>query len=1046
MFSRVLTRNFFFRRGQQADGSAKHNKAAPRSRSASPERRDTKNVLQPSSQHVIAGDNAQIDAPQVNNEELASKPSAQSMNERVDEYDENSPARFKPYVDPDSRTETSLGDVDQSLVFRGCDHSLTPSVQDTTTSFILVNTSDNAVKPVEQDDESDDGEEQTFETPQLGSSQSEDMSLASVVNAAHKAVETPSLGSSAFGEALFPEPAAITVRLPPPSLIAEHVDVASEAVNSPVPDQTPSVSADDLSFEHEEAFLDMGPISLPTGLLSDITEEPSLSELSCKSPAIGSLGVPADAHKADLSFSSFGSSYANTHSADTSVVLPSEPRSTPTTPTRFQEVMQNILAEAVASRSPNWGGADVSNGLILPPPSIPPSLSTPATLGDIDHACSPVAGSTCTASVEDLPPPSGTLLSVSSPGMLQQDDAIIASTGGKAVVKLPDIPAPSTYADAMNLALQYPEMSKRLLQEPLASSSNCPTPAGSTAIPAPKKAAVSAPTRAAAAPADGKTKKNKGPAHSKERPNWARAIEDLKADIQQRPRGRSITVASTCIRDGPRNERPSNGEPTKDETPTSVPTSSAQPLADTSRPLQPSSQTGPVAINARSSQVKPVVPTKPPPSDASLEEPPVPGKGDSQSQSPEKRPVGLSKSSLKRERVAVWLPRVRSWVQQTSSVDQASPSAHNTPAGSLETSPAMAPLESSVPEVQPALTTQAHPLSSPEEQHVPSDAPAGDAKAPTVPRTTPTTSPLNPLAPVWEFKPHQRATTATFVQQPSHGTPFMNPPTAPASYSPLPHGIEADLERLRVMLHDSGLEDRRLSAAQSHQHRSIWGSPEHAQAAVHTNTVPHNIVVPMHARQNFQGPSAPQTNFAAPPVNAGRQRTQTHIPLSQRASWQGVPSRPGLTAPEQLASARGAPGFVSTANLPPPVPYLSMTMSGLSPLSQMASRAALDAQPVGPRPPGAPHNAHASLPPATRTRSGSVSLPMSQAVQFANAGRHPSRSPGDVYYSGSPPAPPGSGRPWPPANVPAAAPNTRFYGIETPLVVFDKHGWTVNNQ
>lgn len=129
-------------------------------------------------------------------------------NEEVDEHDENSPAPFQPCVNPDSRTETSLGDFSQSLVFQGCDHSLTPSVQDTTTSFILVNSSNDVVKPLELDDESDDGEEQTFETPQLGSSQSEeDMSLDPVLEVVHQAVETPNPGSSAFAEALFPEPA-----------------------------------------------------------------------------------------------------------------------------------------------------------------------------------------------------------------------------------------------------------------------------------------------------------------------------------------------------------------------------------------------------------------------------------------------------------------------------------------------------------------------------------------------------------------------------------------------------------------------------------------------------------------------------------------------------------------------------------------------------------------------------------------------------------------------------------------------------------------------
>lgn len=242
------------------------------------------------------------------------------------------------------------------------------------------------------------------------------------------------------------------MRLPPPIVPAEQVDIGPEAVNFLILDCTPSASADDLSLELEQTSLDMEPLSLPTGLLSDITEEPSLSELSCRSPADGSesLEVSADAHKADLSFASFGSSYAHSHSADTSVVLPSEPRSTPSTPTRFQEVMQNILAEAVASRSPNWGDVDVA----LPPPTITPSLSAPATSGAVDRACSPVVESlvSCAISSEDLPPPSGSQLSISSLGLVQQNDTIAASVGVEATVKLPDIPAPSTYADAMNVS------------------------------------------------------------------------------------------------------------------------------------------------------------------------------------------------------------------------------------------------------------------------------------------------------------------------------------------------------------------------------------------------------------------------------------------------------------------------------------------------------------------------------------------------------------------------------------------------------------------
>lgn len=246
------------------------------------------------------------------------------------------------------------------------------------------------------------------------------------------------------------------MRLPPPVVSAEQVDVGSEAVNFLILDCTPSVSVDDLSFELEQTSLDMEPLSLPTGLLSDITEEPSLSELSCRSPADGSesLEVPADAHKADLSFASFGSSYAHSYSADTSAVLPSEPRSTPSTPTRFQEVMQNILAEAVASRSPNWGDVDVCKSIILAPPTVAPSLSVPAASGAVDRACSPIVDSlaSCAVPSEDLPPPSDSQLSTSSLGLVQQNDTIAASVGVEATVKLPDIPAPSTYADAMNVS------------------------------------------------------------------------------------------------------------------------------------------------------------------------------------------------------------------------------------------------------------------------------------------------------------------------------------------------------------------------------------------------------------------------------------------------------------------------------------------------------------------------------------------------------------------------------------------------------------------
>ncbi|KAI9000855.1 hypothetical protein BD414DRAFT_472935 [Trametes punicea] len=314
-----------------------------------------------------------------------------------------------------------------------------------------------------------------------------------------------------------------------------------------------------------------------------------------------------------------------------------------------------------------------------------------------------------------------------------------------------------------------------------------------------------------------------------------------------------------------------------------------------------------------------------------------------------------------------------------------------------------------------------------------------------VPRPITSKSLLNPNAPVWEFKPHQRAMTVCEAQSPpTNASPLTPQSTTSPPQSASPQDLEVELQRLRVMLRDCGLEDRRFSTQLPGQGHSIWSMPGPAQSSVHSAMVQSAIVnfgnAPM--IQRAMAPQ-PQRDAAAHSGPATRQRTQTHNPLVSQASLQGggVTPRNVVHQLQQPEDSNGRPGLMPAHFAIPPVPppfHMPLGPTGVQaqpfkPTSAEHARAA-QLNPVGrPEP-----SIYRACPP--QQTSNSVPLANAQqGFQFAKAGQRPG--------STSSLLPPGTGRARPnPFDAGSAFPpqNARFYGIETPRVVFESHGWTVD--
>ncbi|KAI0375807.1 hypothetical protein BV20DRAFT_18007 [Pilatotrama ljubarskyi] len=523
-------------------------------------------------------------------------------------------------------------------------------------------------------------------------------------------------------------------------------------------------------------------------------------------------------------------------------------------------------------------------------------------------------------------------------------------------------------------------MSLKLLTEPLASASPSKCPTPARMASGPSDGSQTRQASASPAMAASDNRPMKpAPAHTSERPNWALAPADRKGAAQFQSPGRSTVQPSATATH--RGKR--GGKRSKRGS-----NASKTPPATTPNP-------------STQSPVK---------------------KRRAQQPSPEKRPT-MDKSparGLRKEKAEPWINRVSSWVEQTSSTIQTSPSGQGTPAASSGTS-------SSVP-----ATTAKEAM--------------GDAKTITTSHTSATTSPLNPHAPVWEYKPRQPAalTGQTQVQTSTPDAPSpLESPEIRVSRNPLSHDLEADLQRLRAMLRDSGLaQGRSQSGSPGQQQRSIWGPPVDSQAARASAAIVRSGTVD--ANTGFQNALHLNLHASGNTVVTARQRTQTQIPLGQQVSSQGQGRLSPLEIPriEQRFGMNGTPGLAYAQNVLPTVRYPPAPASSPAQLPRVSTDAALG---VPSSVMNVPRLSYSTLP--LLQLAPGPPKPISPPVQApqgftsVHVGRHPGSAP-----STSPNQAPGSGRSRPPpGNSTATAPTVRFYGIETPRVVFDKHGWTVNH-
>ncbi|KAH9850748.1 hypothetical protein C2E23DRAFT_298346 [Lenzites betulinus] len=829
MFTRVLTRTFLFRRGQHADTAANRDKPARQSRPSSPESQPPNNILQPSAQNEVASNNGQTHEATGDDKEVVLR--CLSTAEPLDVDDENSPALRE------AKTAKSDG-LDHVAVCHRGDESVDFAVQDESSSFILVKCSEEPSAPTPLAPE-DDAEE--FMTPELNDPSLFE-SLAFVAEALAYNTPVPELGS-----------------------VTEESGVEPTAIKLP-PSEPSSSSGGALSAEYPHSASTIEPYSLQTCLLSDITEaeEPSMSNISCKDVVVHPV-VAVDSEgieKLVLSFSPFGSSYASTHLDETSESLSQEPV---VAPALDEEIVTNNEVEVEGSLTSDGGCIpDDAGAPQLPlPATLPPpcghevTIDRPETTSSKDTISGPASPERpCRAdSAEDV---AGTVA-------VESHDPV--ATCGTDAVDSPAVPAPSTYADAMNLAIQFPEISSRLLSEPLASAgpSICPTPARPVSpIPAPGSSAVD--------------KSKNGSAHSTESPNWAQDKAESTAGRPSRARGRGNTQPSgnsrRASRRGSKGKRSAKGS-----------NASKTPPANT--PILLSHPPAPGIAHPRKASPAPHENANPPPIQHILpKEPVIPNKPSSQQPIPDGSCIQetVSSRSLRKEKAETWLHRVSSWVEQTSVVQQTSPNTHFTPTGSSGVSPVVPPPPSNAAK------------------------PSGKATGAVVTSPAPSISPgLNPHAPVWEFRPHQRAATICQVQATANsGASPANPPGAHPSQGPLVYNAEEDLQRLRIMLHESGLEDRRLSFATltQPQARPMPNPPIRSQsitaipAAAHPGSVQNGPPKPR--------PDVPQGII--PPFNSvGRagggvhQTTQPHDQPQnwQRGEWQcsdgGVLRFPGLS-------------------------------------------------------------------------------------------------------------------------------------------------------
>ncbi|KAI0832591.1 hypothetical protein BC628DRAFT_1414876 [Trametes gibbosa] len=1084
MFTRVLTRTFLFRRGQHADTSANRDNPVSGSRPSSPESQHLKNILR---QSEVVANSRQAQNEGRNDEEIVVQDVAITIESPPNLNDENLPVVHQA-------EGAELNAVEHVAVDHGCDTSINSAAQDASSSFILIDCSKGAMRPpvVEEDAEE-------FMTPELDAGLSKEP-------------------SSFYSSALAAEPDS-TNTLSIPASTADERPVEPTAMELPLSEPSSRSSGEGLPDEYPQSSSAIEPHFLQTCLLSDITEaeEPSISDISCKNTA-GHLMVDEECEgigRVVLSFSPFGSSYASTLLLETSDSLSQElvPTSSALACNKEMTTKDDVAIDSVDSadalpQSANLPPLSVSDIPWSSPRADAVKDSSPS-LAIPDRPC-------CVNSANDA-----------SIDVVVAKDAIVA-TCHKVAADISTMPAPSTYADAMNLAMQFPEMSSKLLSEPLASAypSVCTTltrpasPVRHAAHPAATK--VSGPVATSVPSATINEKSKKGSTHSSERPDWAQADTVSTSFRPSRTRGRGIAQSSSRSRDV--GHKGKHGAPSSN--------TSQTPFDNTSN----TSSRPPASGKAYSREAAPAQNESVNPSHGQEALPKGPVASNilpARQHSPQRSSITETTSArnLRREKAEPWRHRVSSWVEQTSVVEQTSPNTHFTPARSLGTSPVVVPPPSSALELSEKATDSSIAR--------PSITKATDIVVCSAARSI---SPgLNPHAPVWEFKPHRRATTICQVRSiVDSGASSANPLAAPLSQSPLQfYNPEEDLHRLRAMLRESGLEDRRLNVVPLNQAcpmPNFSGPPQLAPGGVAVR--PENAQnVPPNSRQGTSQGIVPNPVWTAHGVREGTQTSiiPPHGPQwqcsdggvlrypgiapqfpglgPQKAPWKydnGVLRFPGLgqfaggantmksasvsrqplqtapdavkpppaaavkpplvgaaknpTAPNKPRSSPSEPPSTSTKPLhapkkppqtaPKKLPQTapkkpSPSRAQAKPTPSQPSAKAKHTPPGGSQAPGRP--CEVSAPPAAGPRALSSQNPPSSAGQAQKGCQStvqtgtcptttlctPVSSPAALSVSQQ-------SQP-PPANSNATAPTTVVYGIETPRVIYDRHGWTVKH-
>ncbi|KAI0650575.1 hypothetical protein C8Q79DRAFT_1006826 [Trametes meyenii] len=994
MFTRAFTRNFLFRRGSSSETSTARSqhkyKSRSRSRSAEPEpeSRHAKNILQPSSQNVAASDQH---AASVENKdkELKPKVSSQNLLGHDAEQDENRPVATEAPTAPPGHADYPLDSSDHA---KG-DPTPNAAVREVSGSFILV---DNSAVEIAPQDTEGPGEEEMFQTPYLDTEEAMPPAPAAIVD--QQTLDSP------VAHPLF------QTSCPPCALpVYEDGSSPSQRIPSPQPVQS--------SF-------DEGPciVSLQTAILSDITEaeEPS-PEPEVPGPTVDDAMSEADTESryTVLSFDSFGSSYASTECPKASSP-PSGPEKVSSTSAVLDDATQETGLEVESPSS--TGHMDVSRDcdtLQRTPPisMVSMSLTSTSDVGVIRHppaalaaqssgsrlVCASVLSTsefapTCVSEALDAIPALSDQASISIPEC--QDKANSVPTGVE--FDTPDIPTAITYADAMNLALKHPDMSSKILNEPLVSSA-CHSPVRTTSptrnsAVSFKEAGHPGPPPPPDAVLDARLKRP-APAHTAERPNWALAPDEPKPARKPRSCG---STKSTPTRGDNREERRRNQAPAR------VGKAKAMPSVTSSPSVEPSGM--------EASVVQPAPKKCPAPEETS------------------------PNRDLRKEKAEPWIRRVGSWIAETSKMPQVCP---NT-AG-------MCPNAGKVPVVSSATSQSSSSAASTSNQA--SDA-AKEAAAP-IPRSTTT---LNPHAVAWE--PRQRAATVAGVA----GT-LSTTTNAPAGGAFVTRTDIASQFQRPVAIRDGSLESRGNI-------RTELRNPRRERSASNTSKSPQMGIDAGTSQNGSQGGLPP---FVVSAVASGstmaRQRTQTHASFSQQVLWSPKELQAQPPQPERRVRPPTDPPTPPTLPLAEPtILYLATPVSGPSQL-QFASETALNSPPYRPGGPESSYTVRLPSPGpsgAEPSRPVPVSRPpvtirltappgfLSRVTQAAFPPTQPNQQPGSAPYTTLPdiasppvpgPAPPGSGRP-PVPPLATAAPRSqtaRFYGIETPQVVFDKHGWTVNN-